>query len=114
MYLGKENNGPVAENFVSMKEDLVNSDAHMGLRLSCGGSYTHCATCGQLRTEPYRRWLDGAVVEGCIDASHTNEMFAQFGRKDSSAASSNWHFRGIARAWRAECLQNLRRIAKGR
>lgn len=56
---------------------------------------TTCAVCSNLPHAPYRRSVDGEIVEGCISAFHTGHIKA--GTPDEA-----WHNRDTAKAWRAK------------
>lgn len=53
-----------------------------------------CQTCGCDAGKPYRRAIDGKIVEGCISAFHTGHI------PESQSESIAWHNRESAKAWR--------------
>lgn len=65
----------------------MNTDAKiLNLRILNGGSVDRCPTCGHSPENPYRRVINGKIIEGCVDATHT-------GRLPVPSASSDWHMR---------------------
>lgn len=88
---------------ITLKTDAKNSANIMIIRRGAGGGHTHCPTCGQTRAAPYRRLVDGKIVEGCIDASHTGHLVP-------ISASSEWHDRPVARMMRAGTLADLKAL----
>lgn len=69
------------------------------IRRNAGNPGTQCPSCGRAADAPYRCVVDGAIVEGCIDAFHHGHLPA--------ANDTAWHNRPIARKWRAETLADL-------
>jgi hypothetical protein len=43
---------------------------------------TRCTTCCRPAAAPYRRIVEGRIVEGCVDAIHTGHLIG---------ASRDWH-----------------------
>ena len=58
-----------------------------------------CNTCGKHVTQPYRNVVDGEIVNGCIDACHTNHL-------SPNGADYNWHHRPEAEAHRDDIRQH--------
>lgn len=52
-------------------------------------AHTACTTCGRPAAAPFRRAVNGVVVEGCIDAAH-------------DAHADAWHLRPAAQVFRLE------------
>lgn len=52
-----------------------------------------CSTCTRPVESPYRRIVDGHIVEGCIDACHGEHL-------TPTTNSYAWHFRRAAKAFR--------------
>ena len=46
-----------------------------------------CATCGYHPSSPYRRLVDGTIVEGCISRAHDGKLYGE---------SLAWHMRPAA------------------
>jgi len=91
-----------------MKTDRDISAAIVQIRIANGGSATHCPTCGCARHQPYRFRVDGGqrIVEGCIDASHTEDMLDRpVGDLDRA-----WHEREEVAQMRRDHLDRLRRM----
>ena len=82
------------------------SAATMQMRIEAGGSATVCGTCCCDRHKPYRHQVAGAIVEGCVDASHTEDMLA-LAPTDPDRV---WHEREEAQALREGDLLRLKRI----
>ena len=62
-----------------------------------------CPTCMGAAAQPYRREnASGDIVEGCVDAHHT-EHFEAVRRQYGEWPSVAWHFRlsavGVRRSW---------------
>ncbi len=64
---------------------------------------TTCPTCVRPVGAPYRRSVNGKVVEGCIDECHTGHLYG---------TSLEWHNRPVAKKLRAETKKRLREILK--
>lgn len=62
-----------------------------------------CPICGKPVNAPSRRIVDGRIVEGCIDDSHTGHL-------TPGTNSHAWHHRKSAKAHRAECKRYYRSI----
>lgn len=54
-----------------------------------------CVICGCAPTDPYRRWVDGKIVEGCIAEAHKALTV-----NNSSQSSVDWHNRADAKKLR--------------
>lgn len=61
-------------------------------------SADRCPICGRAAASPARRLVNGAIVEGCIDAHHTGHL---------AGADLAWHTRPCAKQWRAETARSL-------
>lgn len=84
------------------------SAAIMQIRIAAGGSADTCPTCLCPRERPYRhtRYQTGEIDEGCIDASHTEDMIDRpLGDPDS-----RWHGRPEAQQLRVDGLRRLLRM----
>jgi hypothetical protein len=91
-----------------MKTDRDISAAIMQIRIAAGGSADTCPTCLCPRERPYRhtRYQTGEIDEGCIDASHTEDMIDRpLGDPDS-----RWHGRPEAQQLRVDGLRRLLRM----
>lgn len=86
----------------SLVDDVQVSQEIMDIRRSAGNPCVSCPTCCQPRTKPYRRRVNGKIVEGCIDACHTDTLLGVFG------ASRDWHFRPEAAEMRRKTLIHLK------
>lgn len=86
---------------ITTAQDKANSTKIESIRRAAGGEMHRCPTCTRSVDAPYRRIVDGAIVEGCIDASHTDSMSVGVGN------SQAWHNRPQARKMRADGLKWL-------
>ena len=85
-------------NAMTKRDMLKARDAKIvANRVRHGGSATHCPTCTRPAFHPYRRIVDGKIVEGCVDACHS----AHVSPASHSGASYEWHWRPEAIALRA-------------
>jgi hypothetical protein len=91
-----------------MKTDRDISAAIMQIRIAAGGSATHCPTCGCPRETPYRFRVDGGqrIAEGCIDASHTEDML----ERPAGDLDRAWHERPEVQEMRVNALARLNEI----
>ncbi len=48
-----------------------------------------CPTCTHTAESPYRRYVDGKIVEGCVDVFHTGAI------PKSDQDSIKWHEAGV-------------------
>ena len=71
----------------------------MKITLEC--SKTLCTTCGQPIDNPYRRWNDGKIAEGCVSEEHTLSAWLL------SPISRSWHESEAAVKIRAETKKRL-------
>ena len=71
------------------------------IRSAAGNTLEKCCTCGRPAASPYRRHVEGKIVEGCIDAIHTTEVYGE---------TLSWHMRPVAVAMRKATLQHLRSL----
>lgn len=81
------------------------SDEIMKIRLANGGSDQTCPTCGRSAFAPYRRIVDGRIVEGCVDAIHSDHV-------TPISNSGHWHNRKEAKEIRRAELTHLRDLGK--
>lgn len=73
----------------------------MQIRAAAGNTCETCPTCAKDKYMPYRRMVDGVIVEGCIDACHRDYIYG---------ASLGWHIRVEAREHRAMYLRHMRSL----
>lgn len=59
-----------------------------------------CNTCGRSVFSPYRRHVNGKIIEGCIDASHEGKLYGE---------SLRWHNRKEAKDFRARLKREAKR-----
>jgi hypothetical protein len=64
-----------------------------------------CPTCLRPVNNPYRRIVDGRIVEGCIDDTHT-------GRIPAASNTGAWHNRPVAKAHRRAVKVRRREILR--
>jgi hypothetical protein len=81
--------------------DQMVSRVIVGIRAGAGGDVGRCPTCCRPAEEPYRRVIEGAIREGCVDASHLHLI----GETSESAA---WHNRPEAQDMRMRELTRLK------
>lgn len=53
-----------------------------------------CKICGKPAGKPFRRIIQGDIVEGCISAFHTGHL-------EPGGADDVWHNRTASKSWRA-------------
>ncbi len=92
------------------QHDLSRSHKINSIRLNSGGSLQDCPTCGRKAWAPYRREIDGIIVEGCVDAAHVGKMFEE--AINWGTPSSAWHFRPEAAKVRHADLKALVEVAQ--
>ena len=80
------------------------SEQILKIRKSAGNLCYQCPICGRDADNPYRRILDGEIVEGCVDATHTPYL------QRLNTNSKNWHNRPEAKKIRKDLLVHLRSI----
>jgi len=71
----------------------------LALRLAAGNDCETCPTCARPANAPYRRIVDGRIVEGCIDAAHTVACLV--------GGTREWHYRKAAVAHRRTVAASL-------
>ena len=74
----------------------------MKIRKSAGNIGTTCPICCRSVDDPYRRIVEGTIVEGCVDASHTDHI-NRLGPCNTAA----WHNRPVAKKLRKDTLLYL-------
>jgi len=52
-----------------------------------------CKTCGRPLAAPYRRIVNGKIVEGCVTADHDGHLYG---------AAAEWHNRPVAKQIRKD------------
>jgi hypothetical protein len=68
------------------RNTIATVDARINaIRAKHGNDGAACCTCGRPAINPYRRILNGRVVEGCVDAAHGPHLYAGNGLA--------WHLR---------------------
>ncbi len=67
-----------------------------------------CTACGRHASQPFRRIVDGEVVEGCIDDFHTDAML------HLDLPDSSWHWRPEAINHRSDVSRFLARAGGSR
>lgn len=88
-------------------KDREISAAIMHLRIAAGGSAEICPTCCCPRETPYRFRINVTqIVEGCVDASHTEDML----EREETNADRIWHEREEAAALREKDLVRLKKL----
>lgn len=86
-------------------QDATTSAKLVAFRAKYGGDAESCPTCTRAPTRPFRRIVDGKIVEGCVDACHTGQF--------TGLSSSNaWHTRPEARILRKETFDHLKTLAQ--
>lgn len=61
-----------------------------------------CTTCGRPAAAPYRRIVDGRIVEGCVDAHHQTGYL--------QGASLAWHMQPSAHVTRKAVLVHFKTL----
>lgn len=74
------------------------SERTVKIRLLAGGNPHTCPVCGCARSAPARRYVDGKIAEGCVDASHTGWL---------RGVDLDWHNRPAAIGIRAAVLASM-------
>ncbi len=54
------------------------------LRRAAGHPMTECPTCGRSADNPYRRYHRDKLIQGCVDAYHTDAL-------PKPSISNSWH-----------------------
>lgn len=57
-----------------------------------------CSTCGCGPSVPYRRIVDGRIIEGCVDLTHNGQLHG---------SSLAWHDRKSAKALRKSAKRSM-------
>lgn len=92
---------------MNAKQDIKVSQKINAIRKAAGNPGCVCPLCGQKAQYPYRRFVDGKVYEGCVDAFHTEEMNSPAAGAAYGSATVGWHNREVARQMRKDELVHL-------
>jgi ketosteroid isomerase-like protein len=72
------------------------------------GEHLECPVCGKTSAMPYRRYdRELNVVEGCVDAFHTDGLLRRRGRTYSANQDWAWHMRDDAKQLRRREYERL-------
>lgn len=64
-----------------------------------------CPTCTRSKYDPFRQYVDGKIVAGCVDDYHTGHLV-------SISATNSWHYSKQAKEIRATAAKHKRNILK--
>ena len=81
--------------------DSLNSLKIRTIRHANGNPGKSCPLCGHASGAPYRRVHNGRIIEGCVDAHHSDALYGE---------SLAWHMRPVACELRKQALEHLKSL----